>query len=452
MRSPALLSFNPELQRNLWLELTLPRLVAAPLALLALLGGVGWVFSPEAAAKLAKPVLWALLSLWGSRLAAESFGEEATGRTWDVQRLSAQTAWGLTLGKLAGGTAFVWYGAAICAVILLLLQAGDVGGTIYTAVLAGLTAQSTAFFMVLLLHRFDGRARRAHATLAQIVGVVAGWNSDALSLAPRMQSTFGIGTIDWYGFEFPAKSFFAAIQAAAIAWFVFGSMRMIRRELGFQDGPLGWSLYTIYTIALVAGFVPGTLDSRIATGGMSRMASLPSVALGMQSLVGIAAFTLTYMAVLGTPVSRVALAKLFASAASRNWLGVWRNLPIWVPSAIAAAIVAVFLSLRLASSALMEPTAATPIAALGFLLRDVGLVTLLRLIYRQRTAVALLVMFVFLYALLPALLARPGGGMLMPLFYPDRHPNFAGLILPWLEAAAAWFMAGRRWRASPRPV
>ena len=100
MKSPALLSVNPELQRNLWLELTVPRLVAAPLVLLVLLGGVGWAFGPQSAAGLAKPVLWALLSLWGSRLAAESFGEEATGRTWDVQRLSAQTAWGLTsIGK-----------------------------------------------------------------------------------------------------------------------------------------------------------------------------------------------------------------------------------------------------------------------------------------------------------------------------------------------------------------
>jgi len=444
MKSVALLSVNPELQRNLWLELTGPRLVAAPLVLLFLVGGVGWVFGPAVAAGLAKPVLWALLSLWGSRLAAESFGDETTGRTWDVQRLSAQTAWGLTLGKLVGGTAFVWYAAAICAAILLFLQAGDVGGMVYGAALAGMTAQSTAFFVVLLLHRFDDRNRRANTTLAQIAGIAAGWNSDALSLAPRMENAIGIGAVHWYGLEFPTQSFLAAIQAAAIVWFVFGSMRLIRRELGFQDGPLGWSLYTLYTIALVSGFTPDSGE----IGNMARMAGI--VGLGMRSFVGIAAFALTYMAVLGTPVSRIALTKLHAAAAGQDWPKVWRNLPVWVPSAVAAIIVAVYLSAQLSSSILLEPTAVTPIAALGFLIRDVGLVTLVRLIYRQRTAVALFVMFVFLYGLLPTLLARPGGGMLMPLFYPGAHPSLAGLVPPWLEAAAAWFMAWRRWRTPPR--
>src|SRR5579883_316444 len=113
-------------------------------------------------------------------------------------------------------------------------------------------------------------------------------------------------------------------------------------------------------------------------------------------------------------------------------------------------VAAIFLSLRLASSAVPEPSAATPIAPLGFLARDLGLIVGLRLAYRRRTAVTLLVTFLFLYALLPALLARPSGGTLLPLFYPGRGASPVGLVLPWLEAFAVWFFGWRR--SAPRGV
>jgi hypothetical protein len=441
MSAVGLLGLSPELQRNLWLELTPTRLVAAPLVLLVLLGGMGSVFGAEVAARAAVPLLWALLSLWGSRLAAESFGEETTGRTWDVQRLSVQSAWGLALSKLIGGTVFVWYGALISAAILLMLGAENVGEMLGAAALAGLTAQSTALFTVLLLHRFDERAPRAHTTLAQIVGIIAGWNSQVLALPAQIRTMAGVHTIDWYGFEFPADSFFTVLQIAAIPWLVFGAMRLIRRELGFQDGPLGWTLYTLYTLAVVGGFMSDALGSQLATGSLAK---LPVIALGVQSLLGVAAFALTYLAAFGTPVSRISLIKLRAAAGARDWRAVWRNLPVWVPSAVAAAIVAIFLSARLASSAFLEASAATPIAALGFLSRDLGPIMCLRLAYRRRTAVTLLVIFLFLYALLPALLVRPGGGALLPLFFPGRGASPTGILLPWLEASAVWFFAWRR--------
>lgn len=447
MSSVGMLEFNPELQRNLWLELTLARIIAAPIVLFVLLGGVGWVFGADAAGKVAVPLLWALLSLWGSRLAAESFGEEATGRTWDVQRLSAQGAWGLTLGKLAGGTAFAWYGALISALILLLLGTENVGERMANAARAGLMAQSTALFVVLLLHRFDPRGRRAQTTLAQLAGIVAGWNSNVLSLPIDAPQFMTATTLDWYGLNLPARPFLTAIQLAAIAWFVFGSMRLVRCELGHRDGPLGWTLYTLYTMLLLQGFAAGAVNTAIGMVGIPRWMNLPAVALGVQSLVAVVAFTLAYLAAFGTPVSRVGFAKLRSAIATRDWTEIWRNLPVWAPSAAAATGAAIYLSMRLASSAFSEPAPQTPIAALGFLFRDIALITLLRLAYRRRTAVALLVMFAILYLLLPVLLTGLGGGMFGTFVYPGRHPAPASALLPWLEAIAAWYFVRRRLRA-----
>jgi len=449
--APGLLSVNPELQRNLWLELTVTRLIAAPIVLMAVLGVVDSVSNLWVAERLARFLLWALLTLWGSRLAAESFGDEAAGRTWDAQRLSTQGAWGLTLGKLAGGTAFVWYATAVMAIILLGLGAEDVGGMVYGAALGGLTAQSAALFVVLLLHRFDPRGRRAQATTAQIAGILIGWNGDFLSVPTSVPNLINVTTLDWWGMDFPAKTLIAAIRVVAIAWIVFGSMRLVRRELGHRDGPLGWTLYTLYTIVLVQGFAVGAVNTAngvVGAAGLPHWLSGPAQSLGVQSLVVVTAFALAYLAAFGMPVSRMGLAKLRSAIGIANWVEAWRNLPAWAPGVLVAAVAAIFLSMRLASSTLDVPAPQTTISALGFLLRDIALITLMRLVYRRRTAVALLVMFMILYSVLPALLTHLSGGVFVTLVYPGTHPAAASPVLPWLEAAAAWYFVWRRLAAS----
>jgi hypothetical protein len=443
MKPSALLSLNPELQRGLWLELTPSRLVAAPVVLLLLIGAIASVISPTAAAGVDRTVMWGLLVLWGSRLAAESVDDEVTGRTWDLQRLSAQTPWGLTLGKLFGGTVFAWYGAAICALALVGLQYNAVG-TIIDAVLGGLTAQGTALLAALVLNRFNTHDRRTHTTLAQVIGIVLGWKSGFLPFTAKLPFAVLEGHGTWYGMDIPGL--LTALQIASIFWLIFGAMRIIRRELGFVDGPLGWTLYTVYAVVLAAGFVPGDAD----LASVERWSShyLPPVArLTSQSIVWVVAVSLTYGAALGVPVSRIALRKLSAAAAARDWGGIWRNLPVWTPSAIVSALVALALTVQLGAAETTNGGALIPLAALGFLMRDIALITFLRLTYRQRTAMALLVMFLVLYAVLPFLLGHLTGGLLTPLFAPGFNPGVLGLIAPWAEAAFAAMAVWRLWRA-----
>jgi hypothetical protein len=451
MRVPALLSLNPELQRGLWLELTLSRILAAPIVLLLLLGGLSSIGSPEFAARLDRFIIWALLVLWGSRLAAESFGDEVAGRTWDVQRLSAQTPWALTLGKLFGGTVFVWYAAALSLVGLVLLEPSSAGQTIIQDLLGGLTAQSTALFVALALHRFDIQNRRTHTGLAQIAGILASWKSGLLSLPMRAPIGGDGDAITWYGADFAAADFLLAVQLVSVVWLIFGSMRIIRRELGFIDGPLGWALYTIYALAMTAGFVPMGWDAHARPFGFLGF-DIPLSALGAESLSWLAAISLTYIGVLGVPVTLIALKKLSAAWGARDWRAVWRNLPVWTPSGIAVATITLFLSLRLAATQVTNSGALLPLAAFGFVMRDIALIYLLRLTYRQRTAVALLVMFVILYGVAPIVLGNLSGGLLSPLFYPGLRSGALSVIAAWVEAGIAWFAVRSLWRAKPSPA
>jgi hypothetical protein len=445
MRVPALLAFNPELQRGIWLELTPSRLIAMPLVLALLLGGANWIRGPQDAVGFAKAIVWLLLVLWGSRLAAESIDAEVAGRTWDLQRLSAQKPWALTLGKLFGGTIFVWYGAALCLGAVALLQPGELSKTLWSALQSGLTAQSTAMFIALVLNRFGGHGRRTHTTFAQVLGIFAVWQNGLISITGRLPQAVGQGSIVWYGQEVPGLV--TVIEIVSIAWLIVGAMRIVRRELGFIDGPLGWSLYTIYAILLAAGFVPHPAQGP-ALDWQDRVVPLAGI-LASQSLAWVISVTLTYLAVLAVPVSRPDLRKLSVAYAARDWRAVWRNLPVWVPSAIAATVVVLALTAKLAAYDITQSGALMPLAALGFLMRDIALIYLLRLTYRGRTAMALVVMFLMLYGVLPFFLGHLPGGFAMSLFYPGFYPGLGRVLIPWMEAVLA---GAAVWRASHAPI
>ena len=107
---------NPELRRNLWLELSMHRLVAMPVVLVLVLALIS-ARSSDPWPAVFDAALWILvlvLHLWGGRNAAEAVTEEVRDRTWDWQRLSSLVPWQMTWGKLFGATAYSWYGAAWC--------------------------------------------------------------------------------------------------------------------------------------------------------------------------------------------------------------------------------------------------------------------------------------------------------------------------------------------------
>ena len=113
---------NPELQRNLWLEITPYRLVSMPLiiAAVAYLAFVSDGYHLGTSVASATVGLFFVISLiWGTKLAAETVMNEIRDHTWDGQRMSVLTPWELTCGKLFGSTLYTWYGGAICLVLYL---------------------------------------------------------------------------------------------------------------------------------------------------------------------------------------------------------------------------------------------------------------------------------------------------------------------------------------------
>ena len=113
-------NMNPELQRNLWLEVTPHRLWMIPLVLLAT-AALTW----PPGETLMLTALVGFTMIWGPRQAADAVIDEARERTWDIQRMASLHPWSMTWGKLAGATVMSWYGAAWCGAILLAAAAPD---------------------------------------------------------------------------------------------------------------------------------------------------------------------------------------------------------------------------------------------------------------------------------------------------------------------------------------
>ena len=106
------MKLNPELQRNLWLELSTARLLSMAfiLGLIFLLCSMA---NARAVAMVALGMFGLLTILWGSGMASDAILDEVREHTWDMQKMTSINPWEMCWGKLFGGTIYAWYGGVI---------------------------------------------------------------------------------------------------------------------------------------------------------------------------------------------------------------------------------------------------------------------------------------------------------------------------------------------------
>ena len=92
---------NPEFRRQLWLQISVTRLILAPVVIAIV---VALLASTDMTTSAIHGAAWIAFSLavlfWGTSAAGTSMRDEITGRTWNQQRMSRLTPWQLTSGKL----------------------------------------------------------------------------------------------------------------------------------------------------------------------------------------------------------------------------------------------------------------------------------------------------------------------------------------------------------------
>jgi hypothetical protein len=479
--------FNPEFRRNIALQFTWSRLIAAPLVLLIptyafklildqgqefvesapqfagrIVFGQGYRFL-ESFAELVAGIV--IIGLWGTRRAADSLAEEVSGGTWDSQRMSGLGAWQMTWGKLIGSTSFVWYCAAIAALIAFwaggqVVAAGGVARPAWQIgfdfAVGGVMAQAGAFAVGLILMRKATQNRRLTITLAQTCGLMlfvflVNGGVDRHSVTDA-RPDFGAAIV-WYGRSIDAVDFHMAMIAISCAWTLIGAYRLMRNELQYRSLPWVWTLFLLFVAAWTAGFGHG---SPLGLSGQLLLAFL--------TMVG-----LTYLAFFADYRDPVRYRWALVAMRNGNWKEAVAALPWWVISYCFAAVLAMAAvwwfpataaivadNGRSILSTLIDVASRHLSASMAllmlFMLRD--LLILLWLScgpWRSRADVAGLIYLAVVYWPLAAIFWVSGGDSLLPVVIPVATGNSIVDFLPIaIELVFAAFLFYARWREITR--
>jgi len=264
MKLLAIASKQPELQRQLWLEFSVTRLFAMP-AVLALvfvaiaLGGAGALASAALGGFLL--LAWA----YGARLASASLHDELTEGTWDAQRLSSLTPWQLTFGKLAGGTAFAWYGGLLCLGVWWMAESAQ-GRPLplvrtLTMVAGAVAIQATSLALALASARgFTPGGKRSGGAWWVLLLLLLPWYG-VLSGGAE-----GRAPIVWWGIAWPSAPFVATMALVFAGWAVLGAWRMMAAALQVPLRPVAWLAFLVWLAVFSGGWVEfGSAPWRIAS-------------------------------------------------------------------------------------------------------------------------------------------------------------------------------------------
>ncbi|QQS05444.1 MAG: hypothetical protein IPK50_00755 [Fibrobacterota bacterium] len=350
---------NPELRRNLSLELTAGRLLWTPAFLFV---AVGLCFLPDQPVReLVQIAQWVVVGIWmvggmvwGGLRAAQSVRSERTERTWDTQRLTAMSAGEFAVGKVFGATAHSLYLQAVltcfwAVLSLMRFQLDPTELTLRAAVVipATLVIGSIALYSLMVAQSFleTDPARSAKSTLfsfgvplVSAIYLASHFWSDLLLERKGWWAVNGDPKlVSWWGASLPGPELQLASLLLFLPWAWFGLWRALRRDLQHADFPWAWPAFLVFAGAYVQGFSTSFPEE---TSKVVPLCMIPLVVLGWGFLLtenidpmGLrrlldASGSWKERLRLGIPFSWVTMplvALASFAAAGAWWLGDWRD-------------------------------------------------------------------------------------------------------------------------------
>ena len=434
------MELNPELRRNLWLELTLHRLIAMPVVLLMVFAMIH-VASEDGAAKVGYAAAWIaglLLGVWGVRNAGDCVLEEVRARTWDAQRLSAIGPWSMTWSKLLGSVSFAWYGGLIALAVLLACAPRDwpvsaamvaamiVAGSVLAQAAAGLAGLATAR---------KGQAKRGGAGVWLLIVLLVLVGPGVAGLAFSREAGW-----QWWGDDYARWNFALASATCFAAWAVFGLYRSMCTELQVRTTPWAFALFLLFLIGYSAGFW-------IAPGAGSRIV-LYALVLSAMAVSG----TMTYLQLFTEQTGIIVFRRVKVRIARGEWRRALEELPCW-PVAFAMAAAAcvtaqLVLPVSIGDNELRRLFAA-PVPFFLLLARDVGIFLFFAFARQPRRVEAAVVFYLaMLYWVMPGLAALADWKWLAEFLLPFLLPSAGAAIgVAALHAGVGAALLAWRWRS-----
>lgn len=434
---------NPEFQRNLWLEAGPRRLAWTGVVLAAIYGAVLVIAHDKAVPFLGgagTAVFAATALIWGPRAAGGSLAEEVRQRTWDFQRLSALTPWEMAWGKLFGATALAWVAAATGLVLAFFAALADgrpalglqlVIGGVGAGVL--LQAGSLALALVTVRRaRVEGRMPAFRFTFGGAIGLLVVFSAVGRVLPTRGLGGLGDwmgggrGDVQWWGLVVPSGWFMALSFAVFGAWALAAAWRLMRLELQMENGPWVWPAFVLFAGLWMAGLVDRGATLQFAVAG--------------------AVFAMcAYAAAFAEPADRVRMRQFVGAVRRRDLAAMLSTVPAVVAPVKLAALAVVGIALSPLVGEGVEPSVLLALAALAFLLRDLGVIAYFRFGPRPGRGDFGAVLGLFLAYFVGGVVGNAiDGGAGLALFAPSPAGALVSAVSGALQAAIVWFFAWKR--------
>jgi len=480
---------NPLLQRHLWTEFSLHKLLMAP----AILGAI---FALSALTVAETPErLWGFLAAAGLTLfglivviagtwrAGRTVPDQKTNRTWENIRLSSLSSWQLACGELLGATSYYWYGGAICLLMVIVstlaspAAAKNMGDLSVILFLAAFLTHVTALQLSLSGAGTPEQTKPVSFTACFIFSFIAplsirqliDWNTAAMVITVYPSQLPEILPARWYGLSISNVSAIILSYALMIMWGLIGLNQTMRRELQLTTPVIVWISFIVFCLIYFTGFTFNPNDTTSASDSpLNRpfnimmwllTTSFSSLALFLKQsgpLFPLAfAFCLslcfTYFMAFWEPKDITALRRFKSALAQKNWRNISSLYPRWLATAQISMVVGlVFLGVASYTSRL-NPFALGIGAMLLFLCRDLGVILLLSLQHKsgRRSFMAFVYLFA-LYVLLPGLLAGATQGADWTfIFIPGQVTSWPAVVIPPLvQGLFIWSLVWRNWRSA----
>lgn len=430
---------NPELRRNLWLEISAHRLLGTPLVMALVIVALAAMDEGDAMPRISWVALvgfGAVCLLWGTRLATNSIVDEITDRTWDWQRLSTLSPWTMTWGKLFGSTAFAWYAGLLCLLVFLVTHSSQQFESPWRfgafLVFSAITTHAAGIAVALhVATRGTTHKRRSLGLLVVLLLVLV--NAGSILAARNWDRD---EFVTWYAIDFEPMNFLLASSIAFAAWAIAGAHRSMCQSLMVRTTPVAWLSFLAFLTVFCAGFVPNTEPDAVSL-------------FTLWATVGLAwGLLLTYVMLFTELTGPMVIRRITWKLRLGQWRRGLEELPCWPVAWIFAAVCAIVVAVNGVSGdgAQWRWLALAPVSLTLLAARDAGILLFcLAAPQPKRATGTALVCIILLSWIVPGLLNASGMPQLAQIVLPAGDGNVAVQILSAaLQAIVALVLAWRR--------
>lgn len=451
---------NPELKRNLWLELSLNRLIMMPVILCVLFLLI-YLSSESFDSFIGKlrifsmAIFYVLVYLWGTRLASEAIISEINDRTWDNQRITLLNPWKMSIGKLLGSTIYSWYGGLIC-IVLYCFAALFLSDTLQhfkfavLMVMIGVFTHAVSLSQSLIGIRKSRNKSKIRSAFYLIMGIVLSGQLFSLALQV-IESPHKF--IYWYNFAIPITDFAIFTVVFFSFWSIVGLYRNMRTEFQLVNTPWVWIFFILSLMLYFAGLT--TVLTHVSyLGTWSFVVGSPLLS-GFYIAFG-TAVVLTYYTVFSESKYIVEIKQLVFQFKKKEWNKFFSIAPLWLLALIFVFItcmITFFLSTIdypvILSQNRILPTLFS-VNIMFFVMRDLGLLFYLNLSGNTKRAdITAIIYLVLLYTVVPAIISAGGMKNILPVFIPSIDCTLANQTIPLLiQITIIWRMLIKRYQKS----